>query len=74
MLMPEAAVNQDHLVKPGQNDIRAAGKISAMEAEPIPQGVNGPSYDDFRLRVPAGDGLHVATALLWTENIHLGSQ
>jgi hypothetical protein len=52
MHVPETAVNVDDLAKPGQNYVRSAGQVSAMQSDAISELVHQPPDNQFGLGVP----------------------
>lgn len=63
MSMPEAAVYHDRDSVLRQNDVRAAGQLSVLQAEAEAMGMKTPPYQDFRFGVFAEDAGHAAGSL-----------
>jgi hypothetical protein len=67
--MPEAPVNENHCAVFWKNDIGLAGKIPAVQPEPVPETMKKASDADFRSGIRAAYGSHVPAALLPGMNI-----
>lgn len=63
MHVPEAAVDVDNLSQLRQNDIGRAGKVAAMQAESVSQGMDQPPDFHFRLRVARSHRRHNSRSL-----------
>ena len=61
MLMPEAAVYEDHLSEPRENEIGRAGKVSPVKAKPETHAMNKPADDHLRLRIRLANTTHTRT-------------
>lgn len=62
MTVPEAAMYEDGRAVSWQHDIRLAGQLADMQAEPEPLSVQKASHQDFRFRVlPPDAGHHPAS-------------
>lgn len=67
--VPETAMNEDHLAESGEDQVRFARQILAVQPEPIAHGVNHPANGQLRLCIAALDRRHTAAALLWCQDI-----
>ena len=72
MAMPEAAVDENHRMPFGQNDIGMSGQLRGMEAIAKAQHVQMMAHDHFRFCVFRPDFAHVFAALFWRDGIHIG--
>ncbi len=62
MTMPEATVNENHLAAPGENKIRYARQVSAVQTEAVTEGMNEPANHEFRFGVLTADERHLSAA------------
>ena len=62
--MPKAAVNEDNFIMPREDNIGAAGKVAAMEAEAIAKTMQRLTDFDFRGGVFVFYPRHIAATLL----------
>ena len=62
--MPKAAMDQDHGMMARKRQVWLAGKIIAVEPEPITKSMNNSSDDDFRFGVAGLHSSHVGGSLL----------
>ena len=53
--MPEAAVNEDYLPSPAEDEIRRSREPPIAQPESEPQRVGKPSHHHFRVGVPRTD-------------------
>jgi len=67
--MPEAAVDKDNFILSGENHVRFAGKIAAMQSETETHTVDDGTYDQLRRGVFALDSRHVAASLFAIVNV-----
>jgi len=51
MLVPEAAVNEDHGLPAGKHDVRGAGKVATVEPEAVAQSMEQPADTKLGLGV-----------------------
>ena len=68
VLMPEAAVNEDHDAARPQNNVGLAGELRVMQAVANAKREQRLSNNQFRLRVRAFDTAHVFASAL-TANV-----
>jgi len=65
VLMPEAPVNLNYLVRPCKHHVRSAGELVNVESVTETQAEYKPPHHHFRRRIPAADAPHVfASAML----------
>ena len=72
MAMPEAAVDENHRMPFGQNDIGMSGQFRRMETVAEAQHMQMMTHNQFRLRVLRPDFAHGFAALFWRDGIHNG--
>ena len=70
MAMPEAAVDENHRMPFGQNDVGMAGQLWGVEAVAEAQHVQMMTHEQFRLRVFRADFAHGFAAFFWRDGIH----
>ncbi len=70
MRVPKAAVNEDNLATTRQHDVRFAGEILFVKAEPVTHCMEQSAHDDFGSSVLVLDGLHDAPSLFGAACIH----
>jgi hypothetical protein len=70
MSMPETAVNEDHKTMARKNQIRASGKVLAVQPKPEPEAMQQAADNQFWLCVTRSDPRHHATATLGTDDVH----
>lgn len=51
MLVPEAAVNEDHSLLAGKHDVRGAGKVATVVPKEVAQGMEQPADTKLGLGV-----------------------
>jgi hypothetical protein len=67
--MPEATVNEDHLVAARKDDVGIAGKVAAMKTKTKAECMQKLSYHEFRLCIDFSDPRHAfRTAQLYAIN------
>ena len=71
MAMPEAAVDENHRMPFGQNDIGMSGQLRGMEAIAKAQHVQMMTHEQLRLRVFRADFAHGFAAFFWRDGIHV---
>jgi hypothetical protein len=73
MLMPEAAMHEDNLLRFAKDKIWPTGEIFRMQAVSVAHTVHDPPDDHFRLRVNRSDAAHVLGATVLAKSIwHIG--
>jgi hypothetical protein len=69
VMMPEAAVYEDHCLETGQYQIGCAGKILALQAKPVSLRMQESSGKDFGLGVLLSDTAHHPASLRLGEDV-----
>jgi hypothetical protein len=69
MTMPEAAIYEDHGLETGQHEIRSAGKILGLQAEPVPVRMQKSSGKYFGPGVLLSDTAHHPASLRLGEDV-----
>jgi hypothetical protein len=64
MLVPEAAMDEDGGLVPGQDHVRPPGEVAAVQAEAKLHAMEGPPNGDLWRGVPCLDRRHPAAPLL----------
>jgi hypothetical protein len=72
MPVPIATVNEHDLLQPREDEIRAARKITPMQAESKAQAMRRRTHGHFWLRVLPPDAPHHPRARLSVNDIHVG--
>lgn len=57
--VPETAMHENDRVVFRENQVRAAGKVTAMQAKPVAQAMGRTPYDPLGLRVARPNGRHI---------------
>jgi len=70
MAVPETAVNQNHGVPAGQDDVRSAWQISTMQSEAEAKAVQKRAHSQLRAGIPGSDSSHVPAAVRTADAIH----
>jgi hypothetical protein len=70
MPMPETAMNENYLFKPGEYKVWGARHISTMQSETIPKGVRQTSDNQFRFRIFALNAGHQGRLFAGGDNVH----
>jgi hypothetical protein len=70
MLVPEAAVHENHLSAGDKDHVRPAWENGDMEPETVAESVDKASNCKLRLRALAADGAHIRTSTLSRNAIH----
>jgi len=70
MLMPETAMREDNFFSAWKDNVGPSGKVSAMQAESVPEPVNQAPQGELRVRILAADAPHIATAPFRAELVH----
>jgi hypothetical protein len=68
-MMPKAAIYEDHRLETGQHEIRSAGKLFDLQAEPIPVRMQKPSSNHLGSGVPLSYTTHHPTSFGLGENV-----
>ena len=68
--MPEAAMHEDDRFVFWKHDVRFAGQVFTVKAEPVTHVVEHRTNEDFRLRIGTSNPRHVPTAMFLRETIH----
>jgi hypothetical protein len=72
--MPEAPVHKNANAVARENDIGVAGKIAAVEPEPVAHRMQDAANGQLRLGVFPANPAHHATAFLWTQSVYHSSK
>jgi hypothetical protein len=70
MLVPEAAMNEDHLLEARQNEVGCARQVATMQAETEAEGMDYPPHHQLRRHVLAADSAHVLAAPRPAQFVH----
>ena len=63
MRVPEAAVDENDLLQPGKDKVRATRELAIVQTVTKPHSVYEPSHNHLRLRILAADSPHVLASL-----------
>src|SRR6185437_13719876 len=70
MLVPEAAVDEDHLAAAGKHQVRRAGQVAAVQTVAVAGAVDQAADEQLRLSVLAADARHDRASLRFGERVH----
>jgi hypothetical protein len=70
MLMPKASVHEDHLSKPGKDDIGSPRQVASMQAKSISKRVSHASNENFWLSVLSLYAGHQSGAFCRRDDVH----
>ena len=72
MLMPKAAVHENHFSTRRKHQVRFAGKVPLVESIAVAESVDESPNEQFGLHALASDRAHVPAAPGRTQLVHLG--
>ena len=70
MPMPETSMHQDHRTVRRKYNVGAARQMRCMKTKPKPAGMQAPSENELRFRIPATDAAHIEPPLIRCQNVH----
>ncbi len=69
MPMPEAAVDEDHGMQPGKDDVGSSGKIASLQPKPKAEAMQQTPHPPLGRRVGTANARHHPTARLLIDSI-----